>query len=596
MGFLKKFFSKSNKVLSYKTESLGVIAFGIGLILLLTKIAGLLKLQVLAAIYGVQSVELDLFNAANVIPEFIFTIVVIGGINAALIPVFSQSSIHESAERSKRIFSSIVNIFFIVLLIICTLIYIFAFQIVELSTNVRLSNSVSTLTPADYIKFTELLRILIISPIILCISSIFSSLLQVRKYFWTTTLAPLFYNFGIIASALYIRYYGGEIDILAYGVVIGSILHFLVQVPAIFKAGIEYSPVIDIKDKYVHRAIKNTLPRMLSLASDYIGNIFQVLVALNLPTGSLTAFKLAISIRDLPSSMFGISIAQAYFPKMTEHGAKGEILELQKIFSKAIRHILFWTIPVTVLIIVLRTPIVQLIYGVLSKNVDFRGTNLIAYALLFLSAGVIFYSVLAVVNRAFFALNDSVTPSVISVISIFIELTLTYTLVNLFSNFDDSLSLNPIFVMSNLDNYFINGNSSAAVGGIALASSLAIFINLAMLIRSLKKKGINFFFEPKLIFNKTISGFIALVIGLIAFRLPFADAFGLFNTEKVYGVILTTLNISFITLLTYYICEKLFKDEDVSLFENAVTKIGSYIIKLKNLFVKNKIIGVGTGS
>lgn len=583
-------------MLKFRTENLGIIAFGMGLILLITKLAGLIKLQVLTSIYGVKSNELDIFNAANIIPEFIFTIIVIGGVNAALIPVLSQTSQNESQERLTRVFSSIINIFLLSLIFICLLVFIFTPEVVNFITNTKILSVKDDFSVEEHEKLISLLRILIFSPIILCVSSIFSSILQVKKSFWVTTLAPLFYNLGIIGSAIFLSYHNKDLTILAYGVLLGSVMHFLVQVPTIITSGIKYTPLIDFRDKYVIQAIRNTFPRIISLTSDYIANIFQVLVALNLQEGSLTSFRLAISIRDLATSMFGLSVAQAYFPKMTELANKKNFLELQQTFSEAIRTILFWTIPITVLFIVLRTPIVQLLFGIFNKEIGFSETNMISYSLLFLSFGVIFYSVLGVVIRVFFSLNDSITPTIVSIVSIFIELAITFGFVNLFSNFDDSLSVDPIYVLSNFQNYFVNGSSQAAIGGVAFASSLAIFINLAFMVFALNKKGIKLFYEAKFLIKKLISGLFALILGLILFRSPIANWFNLFDTEKVIGVFFTTLNMSLIICLIYYIAEKIQKDPDILFFENIFRKFLSNIAKIKKVFKTNKIFGIGSGS
>lgn len=593
MNNVKKFITHSRKAFDRAGESFGFIALGMGILIFLTKITALFKLQILTAIYGIRSVELDLFNAANVIPEFIFTIVVIGGINAALIPVFNQTSINESEARLKQVFSTIVNIFFLVLFVICITVFFFAPQIIQLTTQVHLSNTSNDLSPHDFQLFVELLRILVFSPIILCVSSIFSSILQVKRSFWITTLAPLFYNLGIIGSSILLTYYNNDIKILAYGVLVASLLHFLIQLPAIIRAGIRYTPFsFKVKDPYVQKAVKNTLPRVIGLTSDYIGNIFQTLIALNLVTGSLNAFKLGTSLRDLPSSIFGLAVAQSVFPQMSELAEKKEMGEFQKLFSQAIRTILFWTIPITAVFIVLRTPIVQLLFGIVNKDITFDDTNLVSYSILFLSFGIIFYSILAVVNRAFYSLNDSATPTVVSLFVIFIELTLTYTLVNLFSHFDESLSLNPFFLLSNLDNYFKNGNSQAAVGGIALASSIAIFINLAILIWALKRKGTNFFYEPQHIFRKLLSGLVTILIGFVAFKY----LNGFFDTTKVVGVFLSTANISVIMLVSYYLCEKYVGDEDVKIFDNFVKRITRVFSRVKEAFSHNEVIGVGTSS
>lgn len=591
MRRIAKIIKKSEGILSLEKKPFGFVALGMGVLIFLTKITALVKLQVLTAIFGIRSSVLDLFNAANAIPEFIFNIVVIGGINAALIPVFNQTLLNESNERLKKVFSTIVNIFMLVLFVISVLVYIFAPQIIFFTGNIRLANVKNDLSADDFQMFIDLLRILIFSPIILCISSIFSSFLQVKRSFWITALAPLFYNIGIIGASILLVFFDKNILILAYGVVFASLLHFGIQLPAIIKTNIHYSFLaFDIGDTYVKRALKNTLPRSIGLTSENIANVFQTFIALSLVQGSLNSFRIAASLRDLPSSIFGLAVAQTVFPQMSELAEKKDFIEFQKLFSLSIRIILFWTIPITAIFIVLRTPIVQLLFGLFNKEITFSDTSLVSYSLLFLSLGIIFYSILAVVNRAFYSLNDSYTPTITSITVIFVELTLTYVLVNLFSHFNESLTLNPFFVLSNLDNYFQNGNSQAAVGGIALASTIGVFLNLSILVWILKRKGADFFYESRYIFNKILSGCITILIGFFAFK--YLNSF--FDTTRVVGVFLSTLNISLIMCLIYYISEKFLKDEDVKLFDNFLSKMGSFLRKVKEAFSKNQIIGVGT--
>lgn len=569
-----------------------------GILILITKITGIFKLQIITSIYGIKSVQLDLFNAANVIPEFIFTIVAIGGINAALIPVFNKALINEKPKQFERTFSTIVNLFFVTLLAICVTVFIFAPQIIDLTLQIKLLNTENQLSGQDYETFVNLLRILLFSPIILCISSIFSSILQIRSHFWITALAPLFYNLGIIGSALFLTTKDNDITILAYGVILGSLLHFFVQLPAILQSKIKYNPFIfDVKDYYVKSAVRQTLPRILGLTSDYIGNIFQTFLALRLLTGSLTAFRLAVSIRDLATSIFGLSIAQATFPKMAEMAARNEMKEFQKLFSYSIRVILLWTIPITCILIVLRTPVVQLLFGIFSKNIDFSETNLVSYTFLFLSLGIIFYAVLGVVNRAFYSLNDSRTPTVVSLVSIFFEIALTYALVNLFSHFDDSLSVSPFFIASNFNNYFLNGNSPAAIGGIALASTIAIFFNLSALIILLKGKGADFFYQSHFIFHKLASGIFMTIVGLLWFKYMnpiLASATILFDTTTVLGVLSTTIVTIVVMSFVYYAAEVVQGDEDAQTINKSIVRIKDYASKAFELIRRNKVRSVGS--
>lgn len=587
---IRRILSKSKAIISRKPEGFGYIAFGISLILFSTKIVSLVKLQLLTTVYGIRSKDLDIFNAANTIPEFIFTIVVIGGINASLIPVLTQTSLKEDDQELKRVFSSIVNIFFLTLFFLCIFVFIFAPQIVEPIIKMKIAGTEAPLSQADIQEFIRLLRILIFSPIILCISSIFSSILQIKKRFFISALSTLFYNIGIIIATLVASLLDRDIEILAFGVILGSILHFVVQLPAIIKSKILYSPwVLVYNDLYVIKAVKQTIPRIIGLTSDYIGNIFQTILALGLATGSLTSFRLAISIREIPTTMFGIAISTSVFPKLSELASQKKLHEFQKLFSQALRSILFWTLPITALLLVLRTPVVRLLFGLFNDSVDFSETRLVSWSLLFLSLGIVFYSVLNLVNRAYYSLDDSKTPTIVSIIVIFFELLLTYALVNLFSHFDDSLTVNPFTIIPNISNYFTKGDSQAAIGGIGLASSISIFVNLWLLTWFLKRKNINLFHEPSFIFKKLISAVVMFCVGLISFKI--FEVF--FATTKVIGLVFFTFNVTVIMCGSYYFMEKWLKDDDITILDDPIKKFKIGLRKFKKLMKTQEVTNVG---
>jgi putative peptidoglycan lipid II flippase len=587
----KTIIDKSKSVFLRPQDSFAYVAFGMSLLILISKVTGIVKYQVLAREYGIGT-ELDIFNAANTIPELIFLIVAMGGINAALIPVLTQTAVHENKERVKRVLSSLVNAYFIVMLFVCLLVFIFAPYIIDVALKAQLlKNDVeNSIGPAEAQQFIDTLRILIFSPVILCVSSIFSCILQIRKRFFITQMAPLFYNLGLIFVVLFvIPMVGQNTTYLAWGVLLGSFLHFLVQLPAILKASVEYSPfILDLKDIYVVKAIKLSLPRTIGLASDYIGNIFQTLLALDLMKSSLSMFKYALALREIAVAMFGVAVAQALFPQMCELDKLEDRAKLQRVFSNGVRTILFWTLPVTSIFIVLRTPLVRLVFGVVGQ-ITVEQSSLIAFILLFLSFGIVAYALLNLVNRAFYALDDSRTPTVVSIIIIFYEIALTYLFVNLFSHFSN-LSVDPRTFLQDTSFFVTNGGYITAIGGMGLASSISVMTHLMLQTYLLKRKGLNFFFEFKFIGKKVVSALIMLVVGLISFK--FLDGF--FNDQKVIGILLLTINISVIMGVTYYAAEKIQGDEDIQILNYPIRKIKRGFIQFKKLMKSSKVQGVGT--
>lgn len=604
---MRRKITKGIKKIKRRELSLGYTAFAIGIIFFITKVSGIFKLQVITSIYTIDSLELDLFNAANVIPEFIFLIIAVGSFNAAIIPILTQVNVKEKNEKFNIIFSKIVQLFFIVITVICVFIFIVAPYIINFVSGIEIADRESELTQEDINLFTNLLRILILSPIILCISTVISCSLQVKKKIIITQLAPLFYNFGIIFIAVTVLpLFDYNILVLAFGVLLGSVLHLLIQLPSLLKSRIFFKftdlgitinfkpksifPIaLSIKDQYIKKVITHTLPRTVGLTSDYIGNIFQTILSLGLQNGSLTAFRLGLSVREIPNMIIGNSVAQAYFPTMSSYAQEGKLEELQEVFSKGVRSILFFVLPATSLLIVLRTPIVRFLFGTFNSSITFEELSLVSYIIFFLSFGVIFYSLIGIVNRVFFCLEDSKTPTYISIGVIIFELILTFALVNLFSHFN-SLSVNPKLFIANIEDYFTDGGSRAAIGGIALASSISAGINLLLLVWFLDKKKMYFFYSPKLILIKFLGFIVMTSVGLMS--LKFLDQF--YNQERLFGVLLLTTNVSILMAISYYLTQKLMKDPDLDVLDKPTRRLKNTIKKVIRLIRTSKVASVGT--
>lgn len=587
MDRLKKIFTKESDA---QGDKFGYVALGIALIILATKVTAIIKLQALTAVYGFRSLERDIFIAANIIPEFIYTIIVIGGINAALIPVLNKTVLSESEERQKNVFSSIVNIYFITMVILAIIVYFSAEFVVSTLLGLKILNTANTLTQEQATLFVETLRILIISPIILSVSSVFSSILQVKRKFWITSLAPFFYNLGLIFAILLLPYFHNDIKVLGYGVIIASILHFIIQLPTAINLKVQYKLFfIDLKDKYIKQAIMQTLPRSIGLATEYFGNIFQTLIALTLTKGSLSAFNTATSIRDVPISVFGLSVAQSVFPQITEYAVKEEKDNLLKLATKAMGAILFWTLPVTAILIVLKTPITQILFGIIAK-ISFAETNLVALCIAFVSLSIVPMSLLFIVSRIFYSLNDSKTPTIISLITVSIEVLLSFAFVNLFSHFDESLSVDPIYIITNIDNYFQNQNSIAAIAGMGLATFIAMSLNLIFQVLFLKFKGIHLLQNNSYWLKKTFAFIMTTIIGFVSFN--YLNNY--FNNEKVVSIILFTVNIFLIMTAVYLLTLKILKDPDISVLDNPLRILTKVREKFANIVKKAPIPGVGS--
>jgi putative peptidoglycan lipid II flippase len=210
------------------------------MVLVLTKVLGFLKIRIIAQLFGVSR-ELDIFWAAFAIPDTLFNVLVAGAINAAIIPMFS-AVLHKDGDRPYNDLFKRLNFLYIILfLFLGGLVYVYAPTIGEFLTRSQSLHSflgtTSDIARSDIQTFTSLMRIMLLSPLLLGISSLVTAFLQVKKRFFVTSLAPLFYNLGmIVVSLLFVRWMGMGVEGIAWSVVAGSAFHLAVQIPSVLNA------------------------------------------------------------------------------------------------------------------------------------------------------------------------------------------------------------------------------------------------------------------------------------------------------------------------------------------------------------------------
>jgi putative peptidoglycan lipid II flippase len=411
---------------------------------LASRILGVVRDRILAGSFG-AGVTLDSYYAAFRIPDLIFNLVVLGALSAGFIPVFSsliKDRNGESGDKNKdawQLVSNILNFLLILLVILSALGIIFSGSLTKLITpgfSLEQQQEVAVLT-----------RIMFLSPIFLGLSGIMGGILQSFKRFLVYSLAPILYNLGIIVGALYFVDLWGASG-LAWGVVLGAALHFVVQIPSVYRLGFKYKTFISWGDKNIRKIAAMMVPRTMSLAISQINLVVITIIASGLAEGSLTAFNFANNLQAFPVGIFGISFAIAAFPSLAESAS--DYQKLVKHFSNTIRQILFFVIPASVLIIALRAQIIRVVLG--TGNFDWRSTFMTMDALGFFALSLFAQATIPLLTRVFYAKHNSKTPFYFGLIAI---------LVNIFLSFYLSKSL--------------------GVAGLALAFSIANIINLILL-------------------------------------------------------------------------------------------------------------------
>ncbi|PLX27460.1 murein biosynthesis integral membrane protein MurJ [Candidatus Parcubacteria bacterium] len=455
------------RLFSGKINSITLAALLVALSSLVSRFLGIFRDRILAGEFGAGD-TLDVYYAAFRIPDFIFNMLVLGALSAGFIPIFSNllktrdgKSTKEMRIKNKEAWnlaSNILNVLALALIVISFLLITFSPYLSKLI--------VPGFSPDKQALVARLTMIMYLSPIFLGISSVFGGILQSFKRFFVYSLSPILYNIGIIIGALFFVPIWGVFG-LAWGVVLGTFLHMLVQIPMVFKLGYSYKPIIDLKNKYFKKISIMMVPRTLSLAIAQINFLVITVMASSLESGSLAVFNFANNLQSFPIGIFGISFAVAAFPVLSSVAFdKKKLIEN---VSHVFRQIIFFIIPATVLMLALRAQVVRVILG--TGQFGWQDTVATIDALSFFTISLFAQASIPLLVRVFYARHNSKTPFFIGLVSIAINIILSYYLpkIEVAQTIIDPSGLRVV-------EYFPLG-----VAGLALAFSIANIVNFVLL-------------------------------------------------------------------------------------------------------------------
>lgn len=382
----------------------------ISLMLLASAVLGLVKKRLYASIIT-PGPELDVFFAAFKLPDITFQLLVGGALNAAFIPVFSDLISRKDKKESWLFVSNVVNTVVLFSVILGVIFFVFAPKITFLVG--------VGFTSEENLVLVNVIRILILAPIILGISSFIAGTLQSFKRFFLPFLSPVIYNLGAIFGVVVLYPFWGIYG-AAVGVLFGAIGHLLIQIPALFHLGFRYRLNLNLKDVSLRKVVKLSVPRTIGSGVEQIKQLLYINLGSILPRGSISIFDLGQSIAVLPVSIIGVSFAQASLPEMATLYAKKDYKKLSSTFLSTFNQILFFTVPICVALIVLKIPVVRLIYG--AGNFSWDDTVLTAWVMAAFSVGTVFQAVNNLLIRLYFAMQETKLPVIIGIISILVGL------------------------------------------------------------------------------------------------------------------------------------------------------------------------------
>lgn len=424
----------------------------------LSQLLALVRDKLLAFIFGAGH-TLDIYYSAFRIPDLIFVSIASMVSASVLVPFFIER-FNKDADKGKKFIDSIFSAFFLAIIVVSIIIYFFIPDLIQLLLPGFANDpSLSTLILSS--------RILLLSPIFLGLSNFLSSITQMHKRFLVYALSPILYNAGIIIGIIFLHpvwgFYG-----LIWGVIIGAFLHVAIQVPFILNGGGFPHLTLDIYWKDMRDIVFVSLPRTITLSANQLASFFLVSLASFMSGGSISVFSLALNLQSVPLTIIGVSYSSAVFPTLSKLFVENNRKEFLKQMIDSARHIVFWSIPITILFIVLRAQIVRTIYG--AGEFDWADTRLTAATLGIFIVSVIGQSLVLLFVRAYYAEGKTKKPLIVNVISGLLIVVLAYALVKVFFAF-------PLFKFFIEDLFKVSGQVGTSVLMLPLAYSIGVFFN-----------------------------------------------------------------------------------------------------------------------
>lgn len=543
-----------NKVLNSKTKTITFAALLVAGFSFFSRVLGLVRNNLLGNMF--PSAEADIYLAAFRIPDFVYCILVTGGITAAFLPVFSKY-FRKDQEKAKELSKNVLLVFSLLLSALSFILFIFAGSLVNIIVP-GFSQYQKDLT-------VYLMRIMFLSPIILGISAIFSSVLQYFNLFFAYSIAPVFYNLGIIFGILFLSPKYGLAG-LAYGVVIGALMHLLVQTSPAIKYFFAKSSRISLKHPGLLRIFKLMVPRTIGAAGMHINMIVITAIASTLSTGAIRTFVFSNDLYGVPLGLIGVSFAAAAFPALSRSFTEKNNKEFSWNFSHTFSEVLFLVIPLTFAMFLLRAHVVRLLYGTLIVGEGYFGwadTRLTAACVGVFSISILTGCLIPLLARTFYASHDTRTPVKVALFTVVLNILLALWFVQL-------LQTNLLFQQITTRILRLNGIANIAVVGLPLALSISSIIQCILLLIFLRRK--MKFLSFKFIYNLFVKILpISIVMSVLMYGSLQVGSY-LFDTHTVIGLFWQIVLACIVGIISYIGISVLFKLQELKYIVFSIRK------------------------
>ncbi|MGB2696882.1 MAG: murein biosynthesis integral membrane protein MurJ [Candidatus Zixiibacteriota bacterium] len=418
---------------------------------LLSRVLGLVREQVYAHLFG-AGFSMDAIVAAFRIPHLLRDLFAEGALATAFVPVFTDHLTNKGKKEAFYLGNLVINTLLVILSLVILLGIIFAPFLVNLIAP-GFGES-----PGKIELTTQLTRILFPFLALISLAAVVMGMLNSFGHFATPALAPTMFNIGIIfAGFVFCPFFDPPILGIALGALLGGLGQLGIQIPRVRKEGFRYKPVLNFRDPGLRRILLLMTPAVFGIASTQINIFVATYLASLLPQGSVSYLSYAYRLMYFPLGVFGVAVATVTLPLVSAHAAQNKIDQVLSTYISSLKLVFFLVIPSTIFLIVAAGPIISLLFQ--HGKFQYLDTVATSKALILYSLGLMGFATIRVTAPVFYALKDTRTPVIISAISVALNIILNLIL------------MRPLGYM-----------------GLALATSIAGWVNMFLLLLMLNKK------------------------------------------------------------------------------------------------------------
>lgn len=375
---------------------LALFAFG-------SQLLALVRDRILANQFGAGA-TLDVYYAAFRIPDLMFVAFASMLSVYVLLPFIASYAERGVPEQAQRLLGQLMTLFLVGYTVLAgVLMFAAPWLLAWLYPGI-----------AEQSLLVAVTQVLLLQPLLLGLSSLCGVVTQYHSRFVLHAISPLVYNIGIIFGILVLYPYMGLVGV-AVGVVLGAFGHLLVQLPLVRQSQFRFVPELHFDWPALRTVLMTALPRAFTLSLNQLTLLVLISLGTAMAVGSVAVFQFAFNLQSVPLAIIGVSYSVAAFPTLARLYAGNSLVKFQQHIITALRHIIFWSVPVIALCIVLRAQLVRVILG--TGAFDWEDTRLTAAVFAILIVSLVAHGINLLLIRALYAGGDTRTPLFVSLVS-----------------------------------------------------------------------------------------------------------------------------------------------------------------------------------